>query len=654
MLGEGALLWDEYAPNLYDLSAGLSSAGARPAVDQVTVRFGLREFRPQGTRFSVNGRPVFLRGTLECCVFPKTGYPAMTEPEWRRIFEVCQSHGLNHMRFHSWCPPEAAFAAADEMGVYLYVECCAWTTVGDGAPVDSWLYEESERIVRAYGNHPSFCMMSYGNEPSGKNKDGFLGKFVDHWKARDPRRVYTGASGWPGTPEDEFHSTGEPRIQRWGEGLKSVINSQPPRTDFDFRDIVKGMDRPMVSHEIGQWCVYPNLEEIAKYTGVLKAKNFEIFRDTLQESGMGALAPDFLTASGKLQALCYKADIEAALRTPGFAGFELLDLHDFPGQGTALVGILDPFWDEKGYISPAEFRRFCGPTVPLARLARRVFSTGESLTAEVEAAHFGPAPLGRVAASWAVTDAAGRAVCGGRLSEADVAWGNGLPLGRIVAPLKSLAAPARYSLEIGIGDFKNSWSFWVYPESLPQIAGEEVRVVPALDRETAAFLEAGGRVILTLPKGAVRPEKGGDVAVGFSSIFWNTAWTAKQPPHTLGILCDPGHPALAEFPTEAWSDWQWWDAMSHSQAILLSDFGPRLRPIVRIIDDWFTNRPLGLVFEVGVGKGRLIVTGVDLLTGSETRPEARQLLYSLKRYAAGAAFLPEQKADISLILGLLK
>ena len=240
------------------------------------------------------------------------------------------------------------------------------------------------------------------------------------------------------------------------------------------------------------------------------------------------------------------------------------------------------------------------------------------------------------------------------MPEADLAWGNGLPLGRIVAPLKSLAAPARYSLEIGIGDFKNSWSFWVYPESLPAIAGEEVRVVPALDRETAAFLEAGGRVILTLPKGAVRPEKGGDVAVGFSSIFWNTAWTAKQPPHTLGILCDPGHPALAEFPTEAWSDWQWWDAMSHSQAILLSDFGPRLEPIVRIIDDWFTNRPLALVFEVAVGKGRLIVSGTDLLTDADKRLEARQLLHSLKRYAASDAFRPSVRAEISLILGLLK
>lgn len=651
-LGEKALLWDEFSPGLYELTAELSRGGAEPPVDTRSVRFGLREFRPQGTRFAVNGRPVFLRGTLECCIFPKTGYPAMSKDEWRRIFAVCKAHGLNHMRFHSWCPPEAAFDAADEMGIYLYVECCAWTAVGDGAPVDRWLYEESERIVRAYGNHPSFCMMAYGNEPSGKSQAEFLGKFVDYWKTRDRRRVYTGASGWPQIAENEFHVMQEPRIQRWGEGLKSIINSRPPRTDFDFRDIIGKFDKPVVGHEVGQWCVYPNLKEISKYSGVLKAKNFEIFRDTLDAAGMGGLAADFLKASGKLQALCYKADIEAALRTPGFAGFELLDLHDFPGQGTALVGILDPFWDEKGYIRPADFRRFCAPTVPLARLAKRVFTTGDSLAAEVEVAHFGPEPLRRAPASWTIADAAGNVVRRGEWPASDVSWGNCVPVGRVGATLAGLAAPTRYSLRVKIGDAENDWSFWVYPESLPRDAGAEVRVVSALDEKTAAFLEAGGRVILTLPKGALRSEKGGDVAVGFSSIFWNTSWTAKQPPHTLGVLCDPCHPALAGFPTEAWSDWQWWDAMSHAQAILLTDFGPGLKPIVRVIDDWFTNRPLGLVFEVSAGRGKLIVTGVDLLADGGKRLEARQLLYSLKRYAASDAFRPTEKADVSLIRGL--
>jgi beta-galactosidase/beta-glucuronidase len=235
-MGDKALLWDEFAPNLYQLQIDLLTSSR--ATDRKLVQFGMREFKTAGTRFAVNGRPVFLRGTLECAIFPKTGYASMDVREWTRMFKVCKSYGLNHVRFHSWCPPEAAFVAADREGIYLYVECCAWTTVGAGKPFDTWLYEESERIVETYGNHPSFCMMSYGNEPAGDNQSKFLGEFVSYWKMKDSRRVYTSGAGWPLIPQSDFHLTDQPRIQRWGEGLKSIINKEQPSTDFDFRAFV--------------------------------------------------------------------------------------------------------------------------------------------------------------------------------------------------------------------------------------------------------------------------------------------------------------------------------------------------------------------------------------------------------------------------------
>ena len=240
-------------------------------------------------------------------------------------------------------------------------------------------------------------------------------------------------------------------MQQWGGGLGSIINAQPPRTDFDFRDFVaQHATQPTISHEIGQWCVYPNFGEMEKYTGLLKPKNFEIFRETLQQHHMSDQARDFLMASGKLQAICYKADIEAALRTPGFGGFQLLDLHDFPGQGTALIGILDPFWDSKPYVTPAEFSRCCGPTVPLARLARRLFRQSDSLVASVEIAHFGPAPLLKAHPYWKLVDAHGGIVQQGRLPQRDIPVDNGVSLGEIQVPLRDLAAPAKYTLMIGL------------------------------------------------------------------------------------------------------------------------------------------------------------------------------------------------------------
>ncbi len=618
-LGENALPWDEFNPHVYELFLTLKSDNE---TDEERIDFGLREFKVDGSRFAVNGRPVFLRGTMECAIFPKTGYPPTGPEYWEKIFSAVKAHGLNHVRFHSWCPPEAAFDVADEMGVYLQVECSSWanqsTQLGSGLPVDQYIWDESKRIVKAYGNHPSFVMMAYGNEPGGPHYSEFLTKFVTYWKETDSRRVYTSAAGWPVLEVSDYHNIPEPRIQGWGEELNSIINAEPPRTDYDWSKKLPGDGKPVVSHEIGQWCVYPNFKETAKYTGVLKPKNFEIFRESLKAHHMEQLADSFLLASGKLQALCYKAEIEAALRTPVFAGFQLLDLHDFPGQGTALVGVLDPFWEEKGYISPEEYRRFCNVTVPLARLEKRIFTEGETMTADIEIAHFGEKPFHAVNPTWELVQN-GKVIAKGELGQRDIPIGNAIQLGSVVYKFERENRPRKLTFRVKVGDFENSWDIWVYPEN-NLISSNEVKIVENLDDSTLDYLQNGGKVLLSLGKEKVPPEMGGKVGVGFSGIFWNTAWTDGQKPHTLGILCNPNHPALRLFPTEYHSNWQWWDAMSHADAIQLDSFPAELNPIVRIIDDWVTNRRLALIFEAKVGKGSILVSGADLINGLSNRP----------------------------------
>jgi hypothetical protein len=651
-LGEDALLWDEFNPNVYELLLSLKSGNEK---DNYAVDFGLREFIADGTRFAINGRPVFLRGTLECAIFPLTGYPPTDTDYWKKIYTAVKDHGLNHVRFHSWCPPRAAFIAADEMGIYLQVECSSWpnqsTQLGSGLPVDQYIWDESKRIVAEYGNHPSFVMMASGNEPGGPKYREFLAEFLTHWKENDNRRVYTSAAGWPVLAGNDFHNIPQPRIQGWGEELNSIINAEPPKTNYDWSDKVTEDGTPVISHEIGQWCVYPNFREIEKYTGVLKPKNFEIFRESLNDHHMGHLADSFLLASGKLQALCYKADIEAALRTPGFAGFQLLDLHDFPGQGTALVGVLDPFWEEKGYISPEEYRRFSNSTVPLARLEKHIFTEGETMTAGIEVAHFGEYPLKAVNPTWHIIQN-NNIIAEGTLGQRDISIGNAIQLGKVDYKFAIENTPRKLTLKIGVGDFENLWDVWVYPENVAKET-EEIKMVENLNSSTLSYLENGGKVLLSLGKGKVSSEMGGAVGVGFSSIFWNTAWTGGQKPHTLGILCNPAHPALKLFPTEYHSNWQWWDAMSHADAIQLDSFTPELKPIVRIIDDWVSNRRLALLFEAKVGKGSILVSGVDLVNNLENRLEARQLRASLFNYMESVEFDPKvqiKNSDLSKIL----
>lgn len=649
-LGDDAQLWSEYTPDLYILRTTIKTPDGR---DERTTQFGLREFKANGTRFEVNGQPIFLRGTLECCIFPLTGYPAMDNAYWAKIYSQCKAHGLNHVRFHSWCPPRAAFEVADSMGGYLQVECAGWTTVGDGGYSDQWFRDESDRILKEYGNHPSFCMMAYGNEPGGSRQGEYLSGLIDYWKSKDLRRVYTSAGGWPYVENADYWDPMEPRIQRWAEGMSSIINAQQPRTDFDFAGIIK-KNMPTVSHEVGQWCVYPNFKEIDKYTGVLKAKNFEIFRETLKEHHIADLADEFLYASGRLQTLCYKADIEGALRTPGFAGFQLLDLHDFPGQGSALVGVLDAFWDEKGYVTAEEYSSFCNKTVPLIRFPKMVWLNNEALNVPVELAHFGEKPLQGANITWNISDQSGKKLAEGSFVK-DLPIANCIPAGHIKYALSGIEAPSQLTVSVEVKEAanKNQWNIWVYPAKQKEVE-KSPYIASALDAQAMSRLERGENVLLLLAQGNILPEKGGDIRVGFSSIFWNTAWTNKQPPHTLGIFCDPKHPALAAFPTEKYSDYQWWDLVSYCNAMILDDFPADYRPVVHLIDDWFTNRKLGILLEGKVGNGKLMVCSADLQKDLDKRPAARQFRQSILEYMASDHFNPSVSIDPELIRALYK
>lgn len=659
-LASDAACWDEFSPVLHTLTAMLPNGETR------AVRFGLREVRREGRQLRLNGRPLFLRGALDCAIFPRTGYPPTDVAEWRQIFGTIKSYGLNHVRFHSWCPPEAAFVAADELGLYLQVEAATWPNavavlafnsprgIGDGASVDEWTLAEGERILRAYGNHPSFLLFAAGNEPGGPEHRAYLSAWVKAMRSLDPRHLYTGTAGWPELDENDFHVLPEPRAHQWGDGLKSRFNALSPATTADYRASVEKRAAPVISHEIGQWCSYPALETAAKHRGHLRAGNFEIFADWLRERGLADRYEAFAQAAGRLQVACYKEEIESQLRTPGLGGFQLLGLQDFAGQGTAPVGVLDHFWEPKPYAGAAEFRRFCGPTVLLARLPRRVFTAGDMFEASVEVAHFGAAPIERAVVSWRIeTGRGGEEIAGGELAPRDIPVGNTVALGQIrvaLAPAGNTAERLRLVTRIAGTDIENDWDLWLYPRADGAVPSAGVHVTRSLDEQVEAILRAGGRVVLSGGRGRARER----VESGFSPIFWNTACTQGQAPHTLGITCDPRHPALAGFPTEAHSNWQWWYLLQRADALVLDGLLAELRPLVGVVDDWYRCRRLGLVFEVRVGAGRLLVSGVDLLEDLENDPVARQFRASLLAYAASEVFRPAVEVSAEAVRTLFR
>ncbi len=639
--------WNEFNPFLYSLQLSLNNE-----IQSRKTVFGMREIRVKDKSILLNGQKIFLRGDLNNCEFPLTGHPPMEVKSWLTVFGKLKEFGFNHVRFHSWCPPDAAFTAADELGFYLQPEAPTWpnhgTSVGDGRFIDKYIYDETNRMVKAYGNHPSFVMMAAGNEPAGRNQSKYLADFIAYWKAKDDRRIYTGASvatSWPLVPENEY------MVKSGARGLD--FSNKPPGSMDDYNETMLKYPVPFVQHEQGQWCVFPDFSEISLYTGAYKARNFELFREDMKAQGLLPLAPAFLQASGKLQALCYKMEMERSLRTKDLAGFQLLGLQDFPGQGTALVGVLNAFYKEKGYINASQFRQFCNTVVPLARLPRFTYKDNEQVTIFLELYQYGEKELTNTVLDWKLLDQKGKTVRSGSTEPKNYSRGGLHEAGMFGIVLKGIPAPQELQLIVSVRGtgFTNQWPLWIFPTELPREEYAErtdLLITDTLDAKAVDFLNNGGKVFLQL-YGKVN--KGKEVIQAFTPVFWNTSWFKMRPPHTLGLLIDTSSKALAHFPTRSHADLQWWLPVTRSQVMHLEDFPASIPVPVRPIDTWFMNRRLALVVEGRIGKGRLLVTSIDF-SSKEKSPVLQQLHYSLMQHLLNTKTWTDQQVTPAMVRGL--
>lgn len=635
-------LWDEFSPDLYTLHANLQTG---KSTSSKQTRFGMRQLTSKSGHLELNGNRIFLRGTLECCIFPLTGCPPTTDDGWRQVYSKAREWGLNHLRFHSYCPPDAAFRVADEMGFYLQAELPVWSTkIGRTPEAEAFLGRELDRILETYGNHPSFCLMTSGNEM--QSDFNILNGLMRHARKTDPRRLYAATSftfenghGSKPEPEDEFFIT-QWTTKGWVRG-QGVFDEQVPNFTADYTSTASGYSAPLISHEIGQYSVYPNLKEIEKYTGTLMPLNFTGISNDLKTKGLLHKAADYTEASGRLATILYKEEIERALRTPAFNGYQLLGLQDFPGQSTALVGLVDAFWDSKGVCEPHHFRQFCAPVVPLARFSKATYRNSETFTAQLEVANYSSRQLTNKDIVWSITNTKGDLITSGTISNTSITKGELTVVGNITIPLTTIKSSDRLSFSVAIDGtpYHNSWSIWVY-----DTPSADLTTLPVTSDIDAALSTArkGGRIILSLPPHNVKGIEG-----KFLPVFWSPVHFPKQA-GSMGLLINHTHPALRDFPTEKHTDWQWWSIVKRSKAMQIDSI-PGASPIVETIDNFVNNRRLATIFEAKLGKGGIIVTSIDLLTPDTANgqyktgitPEIEHLRHCLAEYINSADFAPQ-------------
>lgn len=667
-LGDSARLWSEFHPDLYRLKAEIEGE------DTLSQDFGLIDFEARGTQFYVNGHLTFLRGKHDACVFPQTAHVPMDVVSWLRYLGTCKAYGLNHIRFHSWCPPEAAFRAADLLGIYLQPELPFWGKFDvNDRYLMAFLHKEGLHLLRAYGNHPSFVMMALGNELSG-SVDA-MASFVKDFRAADSRHLYTfgsnyylGYQGWK--PGMDYFTTCRVGGEKYGEYQThtrssfsfadvadgGIINHFYPNSSRNFEDAIKNCPMPVISHETAQFQTYPDFDaEIPEYKGVLYPYNMEVFRKRLAAAGMGDQGRDFHQASGRWSAALYKADIEMDLRTRGFGGFQLLDLQDYPGQGSAYVGILDANMQPKGIITDKEWREFCSPVTPLLVTDKFCYRSDETLKARLEIAQYTEEPLRKATLRWSLNRLPGRGegstqpteIKSGTFTVPESGTGM-IAVGDLNINLADALGDSQTAcacrLTLTVGPYSNHYDLWIYPGKHVVSVPKGLVVTGKITDEIGKKLISGARVLL-MPDSA---EYAGNTLGGlFTTDYWNwrmfktiSEKNAKPvSPGTLGILTHAEHPVFNAFPTDNHTNWQWFPILKASRPMILDKMPRGYRPIVQVIDNIERNHRLGLLFELKVGKGRLLVCMSDL-RGQSQYPESQALYRSILNYMDSADFNP--------------
>ena len=633
-----------------------------------------KDFHIEGTHFYANGHRIFLRGKHDAAVWPLTGHVEMSVEGWMKYLGICKEYGINHVRFHSWCPPEAAFVAADSLGIYLQPELPFWGSFDKkDERLMAFLHQEGENILREYGHHPSFRMMALGNELWGDIDK--MKEFVDDFRKIAPDKYYTFGSnyylGYQGIKEEmDYFTTCRIGGEGWGKyntytrGSFSfadaydggMINHFHPNSTMNFDEACDKAGIPIISHETGQFQTYPDYREMKKYTGVLHPYNFEVFRRRLAAAGMLSQADDFHKASGLWSVKLYKADIEMDLRTRNMAGFQLLDIQDYPGQGSAFVGILDAFMESKGITTPEEWRQWCSPVVPLLEVEKFCFEDGEKIQAKVKVANYGGSSLYGKKLKWKIGDAEGVMNI--------FTYDEGLIDVGVLDEEISADKPTKLNVSLNIEETeaRNSYEFWVYPKKALEKKG--VIIAKDLNDKVVKVLEHGGKV-LWMPTASSHFVAADDTlsqvdnatpyTVGglFQTDYWNYRMfkticennKKKVSPGTLGILTNPEHPIFKGFPTEMHTNWQWFPVIKESHPLVLDNFAKDYRPIVQVIDNIERNHKLGLVMEWKVGAGKLLVC-MSNLEKAARYPEGKAFYQSVIDYMRSADFNPSAEITV--------
>jgi hypothetical protein len=610
------LVWNEFTPNMYNLTIEFTNITKE-------IAFGMREIKTDKRQITINDKPVFLLGTLECCIFPLTGYPETTRPYWEKIMNTLKEYGLNHIRFHSWCPPDIAFTVADEVGIYIQAEGPLWmdtwqgTVIGSSKKHYTYIPEENKRIMKEYGNHPSFVIFSNGNELNG---DFDLLEQAIREVKDDKRRLYTLTSNWDRKMNKEDDIFISQTVDNVGIRGQYFHNEMATGTTLEFSKGVNLRDVPIITHEVGQYTIFPDIHEIPKYSGLLEPTNLKFIKQTMINNNIEHLAKQYTLNSGKTSYRLYKDEIESALRTKDLAGIQLLDLHDFPGQSTADVGILDCFWDSKGIISSETFKECTDRIVPLLKMPKRIYQVSETIEYSIDISNYSNETLNDKIITLTLVSEDINEVR--KYNIDNIKQGNVYNYINDTFIIKDIKTSQRVEAIVKIEGTKyiNRWDLFIYPNE----AVSDSIIVSEVNDDFYRLLDEKSNFIFNPMFDYVKDSIPGK----FFPVFWSPVHFTSD--NANGLIIEKEHPIFSTFCTDDFANYQWKSLVDNSVNMDISS--KNIDPIIDVIPNFIVSKRLTNLFEVQVQDSTIIVALMDISNNLTHRPVAKSLHNSISAY----------------------
>lgn len=628
--------WDEAHPEIHTISIDLDG-------DVYETTFGLRDVRTLGRRLLINGRETFLRGKVDNLLYPKTGYTPTDVASWMTILGIAKEYGINHYRYHTACPPDAAFTAADLLGVYMAPELPFWGTVAEEGYDErerDFLFQEGFRILREYGHHPSFLWLSLGNELWG-SKD-VLNRMMRAYREADDTKLYSsGANNYQFVPDvlDEENvfvgvRLGRERLIRGSYAMcdapQGIVQTTAPesvsnydasivpetlgqsgeagKVQIQYGTGVKEVDAqsadalipdvPVISHEVGQYVFYPDFSEISHYTGPLKPRNIEAMRENLERAGLYGEHEAFFRQTGHLAVDCYKREIETLLRSREVSGFQLLDLQDYTGQGTALVGVLNAMMENKGLISAEEWREFCAGTVVLGEFASFTGVMGEDIRFDVQISECDPEKQHTCIRCTLMDGERELYACdvtpGARQGRLTDAVSVTFPAECYRDAMQERITGLTVVLTLADGT-RNHYPIWLIPPVDIRITREGIEKDGRMVAFVSAEEKADGAAIVV-------PSAEGQLPAEYCTDFWcypmfrsiSESMGKPVPVGTMGLSIDTASPLLKRFAQEDYTTPAWYAIL---QTAHVQRLPADIHPAVQMIDNTERCARLGILYQ---------------------------------------------------------